>query len=194
MTDLSDVGVVLLAAGASARYGPEDKLLADYGGMPLIARALAPYSTLAFGQRIAVLRPNSPLTGICKEAGFDCIVNTFAENGMGSSIAVGVAALENVTGALIGLGDMPDVKAQTVAHICAGKTASHSIVIPTHAGARGHPVLFGAPHFAKLADLQGDMGGRGIIDACPDVRDLPVDDAAIRYDIDTPDDLRSADV
>lgn len=194
MTDLSDVGLVLLAAGASARYGTDDKLLADIGGMPLIERALATYAPVSFGRRIAVVRPDSRVTDICDAAGFDHIVNKTAENGMGSSISVGIGALQGLNYALIGLGDMPYVKPKTIAEICAAKNTPHDIIIPTYQGARGHPVLFGAAHFTALAQLQGDTGGRDIIAACPTVLELAVDDAAIRLDIDTPEDRRNADV
>ena len=60
-----------------------------------------------------------------------------------------------------------------------------------HAGQRGNPVLLSRRLFAALAELSGDRGARRLLAGRSDVVELPVEDAAVAADIDTPEAFRS---
>jgi len=63
-------------------------------------------------------------------------------------------------------------------------------VIPTILGERGNPVLIARGLFDAVAKLEGDIGARKLIEAAGgDVIEVPVDDAGIQRDIDTPEAL-----
>lgn len=188
MSDAARIGVIVLAAGASRRFGEDNKLLAEIDGVAMLTRSLNAYATLP-AQKIIVLAPDSPLGDIGKAAGFTPVINPRADEGMGTSLAVGmsaaIAANKGLRHAFIGFGDMPFLSPQTPQLMVKAIDASSSIIVPTHNGRRGHPVLFAAPHFTALEKSEGDTGGRGIIAACPNVLDFAVNDAGIRLDIDT---------
>lgn len=123
--------------------------------------------------------------------------------GMGSSLAHGAQAILASTptpaAVLVSVGDLPGLRAHHVVRIDEGARAPNGtidparIVIPTHRGRRGHPVLFGSQHFAALARLTGDRGGRAIFEAnAEDVRTVEVDDDAVLRDVDTPAELGAA--
>jgi molybdenum cofactor cytidylyltransferase len=186
------LAAVVLAAGRSGRFGG-DKRLADLRGKPLVAHALGALDGFAFAQRIAVVRPDDPIEDIVRRHGVIPVVNPRAAEGMGASLACGIAALGDVDGAFVVLADMPDVPARLYGELAARfALGGADIVVPRHDGRDGHPVLFGAVCFAGLATLEGDRGGRGLIEggrhrvvrhdtAC----------AGILRDIDRPADLRA---
>lgn len=186
MSDSPKIAVVILAAGASRRFGDSDKLQAKIDGLPMLAKSLKAYNYLDAVQKVSVLAPNSEVTDICQSAGFETVVNPRAHEGMGTSLAAGIETIsDDVTHAFIGFGDMPFLRPQTPPLIARAIDKSISIIVPTHEGQRGHPVLFSAMHFANLKKLDGDKGGRSIITACPNVLDFAVNDGGVCLDIDT---------
>lgn len=189
MRDTPRIAGLVLAAGFSKRFGQDDKLAARLGDTTVLEKALAAYASPRLARKILVLQPDSPHADSGRAAGFEIVENPNADDGMGSSIARAVAGLEDETHALIGLGDMPYIRPGTVDDLCRAVDPAHSIIIPTHDGARGHPRLFSSEHFPLLARLTGDAGARGLIAACPRVFEFAVNDAGITNDIDTPDAL-----
>ena len=116
--------------------------------------------------------------------------------GQAGSVATGVSALSNdVSGALIALGDMPFVSADLVAEMIQDHSGlgDHEMRIsfPVYEGRRGNPVLWGRGFFEALAGLSGDIGGRRILAENPAaVNSISWTDDSIHNDIDTGDDLR----
>ena len=186
MSDSPKIAVVILAAGASRRFGDSDKLRAEIDGVPMLTRSLTAYDHLDAVHKVSVLAPNSEITDICHSAGFETVINPRAHEGMGTSLAAGIEAIgDDVTHTFIGFGDMPFLLPQTPPLIARAIDKSVSIIVPTYEGQRGHPVLFAAMHFANLKKLIGDKGGRSIITACPNVLDFAVNDEGVCLDIDT---------
>ena len=106
---MANVGAILLAAGASQRFGTESKLLADIGGEPLVRRVARVLVRTALKDLVVVTGHEQR---ICQQAleGLPVryVNNTDWQSGMGSSIATGVSALDGeVDGAFIVPGDMP---------------------------------------------------------------------------------------
>jgi molybdenum cofactor cytidylyltransferase len=200
---MTEVAAIILAAGRSSRYlaggGPEaSKLIALYRGEPLVRRV----ARAALG---SCARPVVVVTGHARvdvEAALAGLPLGFAfnpdfANGLASSLRVGVAALPaRALGAMVLLGDMPDVEAAVIDRIVKvfSTSADALAAVPVHAGRRGNPVLLGRGLFAAVARLEGDEGARRLLrEAAPDrVAEVPFDDAAVTLDIDTPDDLTSA--
>ena len=74
--------------------------------------------------------------------------------------------------------------------IAAFEQGGRDICHPIVAGRRRGPAIFGARHFAALRRLQGDVGGRSIIDANPHaVAAVPFSDETPFRDVDCPGDL-----
>lgn len=183
---------VLLAAGASRRFGGE-KLLAPMGDSCvgiLSARALRP----AVDRAVAVVRPeDETLTRLLEVEGFEALPFAGAARGMGASLAFGVAAAKDADGWLLGLADMPFLRAATVARVAEGlRLGSCPIVAPSFEGRRGHPVGFRRDLLPELLVLDGDRGARSLLaDHIAEVSILECDDEGVLLDVDSKGDLRA---
>jgi molybdenum cofactor cytidylyltransferase len=84
---------------------------------------------------------------------------------------------------------MPRIKTDTLQQLQQA-ASPHQIIVPEFNQQRGHPICFGRNFFAELAKSHGDTGGRDVIKRHANcVQLLPVSDAGIVQDIDTPEDL-----
>jgi molybdenum cofactor cytidylyltransferase len=186
---------VVLAAGRSQRMSGANKLLVQIDGEPLIARAV----DAALASRAATVivvtghqaaRVRAALAG----RDIEFAHNRYYARGLSSSLRRGLKALDPaIDGALICLGDMPWVStADLGALIAAFARADRPICVPVRGRRRGNPVLWPARHFAALRALQGDQGARGLLRryAREAVR-VPMPDAGVTRDVDTPADLRA---
>jgi len=181
---------IVLAAGLARRMGRQ-KLLLDLRGKPVlrwsVERVVAHVEDLVVvtgGDDAAAVR--EALAGLAVRFA----INPRPRDGQGSSIAVGVAALESGTQAvLVALGDQPRVPAAVVpALLEAFRAERKAIVTPVYRGVQGTPVLFAGEVFPELRALTGDAGARALVNADPArVTRVPID-APMPPDVDTPED------
>ena len=181
---------VVLAAGSSTRFG-RTKQLEPFNGMSLAANAMrkaeavcGSRSVLVTGSdALAVAQSCAPLAGFF-------VVNNDYENGLASSIACGVAAVqESADAILLMLADLPLVTTEHL--VCLRDTwlgSPHSIVASAFEDALGPPTVFPRSDFEALLQLRGDRGARPIIDANME-RVLPIACEEAAFDIDRPEDL-----
>ncbi len=194
-TGRSSVTAILLAAGSSRRYGDGNKLLAAVAGRPLLAWTAAALAASRASEVVVVTGPDpEAVAEALATLPVRFVHNADHLSGMGSSIAAGIAALgADCSGALICPGDMPGVSAELVDHVISTFEAggSRRIVRPVLPDGRfGHPVLWPRRHFARLAELRGEVGGRALMgELAGDVEHLPWADPGTALDIDTPEDL-----
>ncbi|WP_156722285.1 nucleotidyltransferase family protein [Streptomyces apocyni] len=200
MDDLNDkakppVAGLLLAAGGGRRLGGRPKALLTHQGRPLVEYAVGVLREGGCGQVHVVLgasaaqvREHADLSG--------CVVldNPDWEQGMGSSLRVGLASLARTTApaALVSLVDQPGIGAAAVARVLTAYASPSSLATATYDGTRGHPVLFGAERWAAIgASAVGDRGARAYLaEHESEITRVECADIAEPYDIDTPDDLR----
>ena len=154
---------ILLAAGQGKRFGANKLLHPLADGTPL-ALASAQQLQAALPLSIAVVADSEgELAMQLKRLGLQVVANPHAMQGMGTSIACGVAASRTARGWVIALADMPWVPPGVIREVAAALVQGADIVAPTCQGRRGHPVGFAARHGAALQQLRGDAGARGII-------------------------------
>lgn len=181
---------LLLAAGASRRFGGE-KLLAPLSGSCVgvrAARALRP----AVDRAVAVVRPEDErLAGLLALEGFEPLPFADAVRGMGASLAFGVAAAADAEGWVVALGDMPFLRAATVARVAERlRLGRDRIVAPRFGGRRGHPVGFRRDLLPELLALDGDRGARSLLTVhAAEVFLLECDDEGVLLDVDSPRDV-----
>lgn len=189
----------MLAAGRSRRYGA-DKLLApltlDGRTLPLAAHALRAWLQV-FSRVTLVLRPQSAalrqaLTAALGPDGLHWVTCEQAEQGMGHSLAAGVAANGDAAGWLVGLADMPLLPAAAIAGVRDALLAGAPLAAAYAGERRGHPVGFAAGYRSELLALTGDAGARSLLqrDASRILR-VAVGHAGIFADIDSPQDLHT---
>ena len=116
--------------------------------------------------------------------------NPRPEDGQGTSIATGAAALSaDVGAAFVALGDQPCVPHEVFARLRAGLAGSgRSIVAPVYRGTQGTPVLFAAAGFPELRQLRGDTGARPVVARHPERVHREAFEFAMPEDVDTPED------
>lgn len=201
MPDPGDIAAIVLAAGASSRFGA-DKLLhpvTRYGvTLPLAAHSLLPWLK-ARGPVTVIVRPESQAfcraieqaLGSTYTARFNWFVCADAAQGMAHSIACGVRCNSNAAGWLIGLADMPAVPTSAITGVRNALLSGANIAAAFNAGKRGHPVGFSANYRDDLLALSGDSGARRLIERdSAKLVHVEIDDAGIFADIDTPADLQ----
>ena len=189
------IAAVILAAGRSTRMGGPNKLLAEIGGRPLVRiaveEALAsrarPVLVVTGHQRDTV---EAALAGLKIER----VHNPDFADGLSTSVRAGLGAvLADADGAVIGLGDMPQVRADLIDRLIAAFDPERGalVVVPTIDGKRGNPVVWSRRFFPELMALDGDVGARHLITRYPEaVAEVPVADNAALVDVDTPDALK----
>ena len=181
---------ILLAAGASRRFGG-DKLLAPLDdGTPLgVAACRAMHSALPLV--IAVVRPpDDALASALAAQGARVVRCARADEGMGASLACGVEASADAAGWVVALADMPWIAPSTIRAVADAVAAGASLAAPVYRAERGHPVGFAAGHRDALLALAGDEGARSILArAGATLVRIDVDDPGVLRDVDTAGDL-----
>lgn len=191
------VAAIVLAAGRSTRMGAVNKLIAEIGGKPLVRivveQALASHA-----------RPVIAVTGHQREevaAALDGLPVKLVHNpdfaeGLGTSLKTGIAAVpEDVDGAIVCLGDMPQVNAALIDKLIDAfdPELGALVVVPSIDGKRGNPVVWSRRFFQELMAISGDVGARHLIGNYAEVvSEVPVTGNGALIDVDTPEALRAA--
>jgi molybdenum cofactor cytidylyltransferase len=186
------IAAVVLAAGAARRMGQAKQLL-PLAGRPLVWHAANAACGAAVDDVVVVTGCRQAAVA---EAVADLPVRTAPNpawrTGQASSLRVGLATVRPETRAAIFLlADQPLVTPALLDSLVAAyRAGGGSIFAPVAGGRRGNPVLFDLARWRhELLGLTGDAGARGIVAAHPDeVAAVPVADAAVFIDVDTPSD------
>ena len=184
---------ILLAAGAGTRFGGEKLLHPLEDGVAIAAHA-ARNLLAATAEVIAVVRwGDFPLSEMLEQEGCQVTMFKGAEQGMGASLAHGVAQARGAEGWVIALADMPRIAPNTIKTVIAALEDGAVIAAPAHKGERGHPVGFAASLRDELLALTGDQGARAVVERHRGaVRLIECDDPGIVLDIDRKADLKAA--
>jgi molybdenum cofactor cytidylyltransferase len=184
------IAAVVLAAGFARRMGRQ-KLLLEFRGKPVVRWSVE--TVLPHVGDCVVVTGEDDLGVRAALAGLSTrfVLNPRPQDGQGSSIAVGVAALKPWTAAAaIVLGDQPRTPGDVLPALLAAQMRSKkSIVAPSYRGTRGTPVLFASDVFPELRVLRGDEGARAVVAARPERVEVVALDAAMPADVDTPEDF-----
>jgi molybdenum cofactor cytidylyltransferase len=188
------VAAVVLAAGRSTRMGGPNKLLAEIAGRPLLrivveealASRASPVIVVVGHERAEV---EKALAGLRVQL----VHNPDFAQGLGTSLKAGIAAVPTeADGAIVCLGDMPQVDASLIDRLIAAFDPDRGalIVMPTVEGRRGNPVLWSRRFFPDLMAIEGDVGARHFIGRYSEaVVEVPLEDKAALVDVDTPEAL-----
>ena len=181
---------ILLAAGAGSRFGGGKLLHPLDDGVAIAAHAAR--NLVSAGLDVtAVVRPGDfPLAELLEQEGCRVTVCPDAAQGMGVSLAHGVAQSREAAGWIVALADMPRIRPETIARVAQVLMAGADIVAPSYQGDRGHPVAFSRKFVHELQLLTGDSGARAIVQRNQAmVRLVEADDPGVLLDIDRRTDL-----
>jgi len=161
----------------------DGRLFVDSAVRVLRAGGCAPV-IVVLGARADEVRAKAELT--------DCLVveNPLWTTGMGSSLQVGLTALQEVTADAVAVlpVDVPGVTGAAVRRVLA-LASPQALVRATYHGLPGHPVLIGREHWSGVYEsATGDVGARDYLRRTA-VTDVACEDIATGLDVDRPQDL-----
>ena len=188
------ISALVLAAGESSRMGT-DKARLGYNNSTFLETIL---STLAVAgiERVAVVLGHhaEQIRQSVKLGGAEVVINPDYRLGQTSSLQMGLKALESpeLEAIVLCLVDHPVVSVQTLRRLVDAFGESRSpMVIPTHQGRRGHPVVIGRALFEELKSLGPDAGANTIVRKHHEATQfVELNDPGILLDIDDPQSYR----
>lgn len=188
------IAAIILAAGQSRRMGAVNKLLTEIDGEPLIVRIVRAVADSKAAPIVLVTGHEADRVGAAvADFPLTLVHNGDYADGLSGSLKAGLSALgAEVDGAIICLGDMPELRADHLAQLIAAfdPEEGREICVPTFKGKRGNPVLFGRRFFPEMMQVSGDVGARHLIGEYTEaVCEVPSPDRSILLDLDTPEAL-----
>ena len=188
------IGAVVLAAGASRRFGTPKQLL-QFRGSKLLCHAVYAATNGGCAPVIVVEGALGNLAKELSDTRVEVVRNPEWERGIGTSVRTGVNYLlgqsADVHGVVVLTCDQPLIDAGVIAALL--MTAAHSgigIIASRYANTLGIPAYFSRNYFDALRNLADDAGAKSIILSHPeDVVEVICENGAI--DIDTPADFDS---
>jgi molybdenum cofactor cytidylyltransferase len=187
---------VVLAAGRSSRMGGPNKLLAEIGGRPLV-RIVVEQALASRARPVVVVtgHQRERVEGALAGLPVKCVHNPHYADGLGTSLKAAIAGLPaEVDGAIVCLGDMPQVDAALIDRLIGAIDPDKGalVAVPTIDGKRGNPVVWSRRFFPDLTAVEGDVGARHLIGRYAEaVVEVPVSGKAALTDIDTPEALEA---
>jgi molybdenum cofactor cytidylyltransferase len=182
--------VLVMAAGASTRLG-QPKQLVKLGGRPVLHRVVASAVSLAGHAVTVVLGAHArEMTHLLAHSPASVVVHRGWEEGLGSSIRFGVAALPPACSAvMIVLGDQVAITADDLKRLASAWGGEESVIAASVYEQRlGVPAIYPRICFPELAELRGDQGARLVLERNQyRLTRVPMPNAAL--DLDTPADL-----
>lgn len=208
MSDVGEIGGIVLAAGSSRRFGEDKRLTRLSSGRTVLEESIFNASqvvdhlvvVLRFGDVQLAEDLAETLHKTHRKTEIECYCAPDSAKGMAHSLANAIHRVRNWQAAVVLLGDMPYITPSTIEMLVREYRKSQSniiqnkapIIVPVKNDRQGHPVIFDHAYFSEIEELQGDTGARPVIDAHQDrVIEVPVGDSGIFVDIDIPADLAS---
>ena len=192
MKQRSEIGLIILAAGASVRLGTPKQLL-NFRGETLLRRIARESLESVCRPIVAVFGHEAQnFSGEIKDLDVHAVENSDWKTGMGSSIKAGLKKLLEIKnsseGALITVCDQPFVTAVTINELVETYQKTEALIVASeYQKTLGVPALFDKEIFDYLQNIKNGGGAKQIINQfLADTVSFPFPDGAI--DVDTPDD------
>ena len=193
---MKKLAAAILAAGESRRMG-RPKALVPFEGLTFVEHLLQATNHPRVGIVRVVLGANAE--SIQAELKLDqetVVVNQDWQQGQLSSIQSAIRSLpvDQTAGLLLCPVDHPLISSQLVSRLIAEFDSDRKlIVVPTHQGRRGHPVIFHASLYAELLDASPNVGARQVVWAHPDaIAEIETDEAGVILNLNDPETMRKA--
>ena len=189
------VAAIVLAAGQSSRMAPRHKLLVEDGaGRPMIANVVdAVLASRARPVLVVTGHRAAEVQAALQGRAVRFVTAPDYATGLSASLRAGLGAVPaNALAALVVLGDMPLVTTATIDRLIEtyDPDEGRTIVVPTHDGQFGNPVLWDRRYFPAMMALSGDSGARRLLQQHAEAVAEVAADTTVLRDFDTPESLR----
>jgi molybdenum cofactor cytidylyltransferase len=181
---------IILAAGESQRMG-RDKALLTYHGKAFLETIIQNLNAAGIEKIAVVLGHHAEvIQAKVNLAAVQVVVNPEYPRGQTSSLQLGLetVATDQPDAVILCLVDHPAVPAEVIAKLKQHFESTHApVIIPTHNGERGHPVVISKALFPELLALSpGEPANAVIRKYRPETQFLEVADRGILIDVDEP--------
>ncbi len=190
---MSRICGILLAAGESRRMGAVNKLALPIGGLPLLRRSALTLLASRLQKLVVVLGHEADVARrLIENLELKIVYNERYAEGQMSSVHCGLDALSSsCDGIMICLSDQPLLTPEDVNALIAafGSRKRGSILVPTHHGRRGNPIVLANEHRETILSGGRDLGCKRLIERNPElVATVEMDTEHVVFDLDTPED------
>jgi molybdenum cofactor cytidylyltransferase len=187
-----NIAAIVLAAGASSRYGGQPKQLLDFHGKPFV-RAVAETALKAGLSPVIVVSGSyaEDVSAALADLPLQIIHNPDWKDGQSTSIKAGLHHLPTHSGgAIFLLVDQPQVSVELLRALLERHSQDlPAVLAPYVFDQRANPLLFDRITFDDLLTITGDTGGRAIFSKFSP-RYLNWYDRRLLVDVDTPEDYQ----
>jgi molybdenum cofactor cytidylyltransferase len=183
------------AGGKSVRMG-RPKLTLPLGARSVLECVVVALRAAGIEQVVVVVGPHVPeLVPLAEAAGAQVCLLAQETADMRATVEEGLRWLEHhfhpqpTDGWLLVPADHPLLDPTVVRSLTAAWQASpgHSVIVPTHQGRRGHPVLIAWHHVAGIRAWPAGLGlNRYLRQQSAETLEVPVASEAVLWDLDTP--------
>ena len=188
---------VVPAAGRSSRMG-RPKLTLPFAGRTVIEYVVSTLREGGVQPVIVITGPHAPeVQSFAGGLGAEVLALPVSTPDLRATVEHGLHYLEHRYSPhpgdafLLAPADHPAFSASLVRRLCATYVASSdkSVVVPVHAGRRGHPVLIGCKHTRRIQAMAREFGVNQFLRECADeILESETEDRGILLNLDGPSD------
>ncbi len=179
-----------MASGFSKRMG-KNKLLIEIDGIPILERVIRAAIGSKLHEIILIYR-ESQVKEMGDKYGIKTIENLKAHLGQAEGMKLGIESTSDTDAYMFLVGDQPFLTKDLINQLLDKFDRIEApIVVPYYGDKRGMPILMSSEFRDDLLEVQGDKGGREIVEKnLHRVHRLQVNDYLLYLDMDTEEDLK----
>jgi molybdenum cofactor cytidylyltransferase len=190
---MNRIGGILLAAGESRRMGAFNKLALLVDGQPLLRRTVQTLLASRLQELVVVLGHEADQARkLIEDLELKIVYNEHFKEGQMTSVHCGLEALSDAyEGVMINLADQPLLTPEDINALidAFGSRERGSILVPTHRGQRGNPIVLASEHRDEVLRSKRNLGCQRLIERNPEwVTTVEMDTEHVVFDLDTLDD------
>lgn len=172
------LAVVILAAGFGRRFG-SNKLYAEWNGVPLYKRTIKLYQNvkkkaeedreMEITCELILVTQYEKIYEYAKEQGLKALINPHPELGISSTMKIGLKEALTSDACMFAVSDQPWLKEETVIRLIKEYANSKKqMALVSRNGISGNPCIFSGRYYQDLLSLEGDRGGKRILNRHPE--------------------------